>query len=222
LATRAFRVGITGKIGSGKSTLSEVFRSHGITVLDADSIAKDAMNSDDELKKQLTQLLGEDAYTNGLINREVIAEKIFHDATLKSAVESVVHPATLRHIKTALDKAKPGEIICLESAILLQTGLDELFDMLILVKASDENIIKWLLPKGRFSEEDIRARLAVQGYDDISDDDADMTISNESTIEDFKKRCELTIQLVKIAAMQELPESSLRTVLDNGVEKSGG
>jgi len=99
MATRAFRVGITGKMGSGKSMLSEVFRSNGITVLDADTIAKDVMQNDTELKAQLTTLLGKETYLDGSLNKSFVADKIFHDPSLKDKVEDLVHPVTLRAIE---------------------------------------------------------------------------------------------------------------------------
>ena len=221
LATRAFRVGITGKIGSGKSTLSEVFRSDGITVLDADTIAKDVMQSDEALKAQLTTLLGEDTCTDGLLNKAFVANKIFHDSTLKDKVEDLVHPVTLRTIEKEFAKANQGEIVALESAILFQTGLDEIFDMVVLVSASDEDVIGWLTAKGKFSEVDIRSRLKAQGYDDIGAEDADLVVKNDTNLDEFRKRCELTLQLVKISATGNLPNEPLRTVFDNGVGESG-
>jgi dephospho-CoA kinase len=221
LATRAFRVGITGKIGSGKSTLSEVFRSHGITVLDADTIAKDVMQNDADLKAQLTSLLGKEAYLDGSLNKSYVADKIFTGASLKDKVEDLVHPVTLRAIETEFALAKPGELVALESAILFQTGLDDIFDMIVLVSASDENVIGRLMKKGKFSEGDIRSRLLSQRYDDIGADDADLEVKNDTTLDEFRKRCELTLQLIKITAMQNLPDEPLRTIFDNGVAKSG-
>ncbi len=222
LATRAFRVGITGKIGSGKSTLSEVFRSHGVTVLDADTIAKDVMQTDEELKTKLIALLGEDTYTHSTLNKAFIAEKIFTDPSLKEKVEDLVHPVTLRAIEKEFAKAKPGELIALESAILFQTGLDEIFDMIVLVSASDEDVIGWLTAKEKFSEDDIRSRLNAQGYNDIGVEDADLVVKNDTNLDEFRKRCELTLQLVNISAMQNLPNEPLRTILDNGAAESGG
>lgn len=222
LATRAFRVGITGKIGSGKSTLSEVFRSQGITVLDADTIAKEVMQNDEALKAELTALLGKETYVDGILNKAYVAEKIFHDPSLKEKVEELVHPVTLSAIETEFAKAKPGELIALESAILFQTGLDEIFDMVVLVSARDEDVIGWLTAKGKFTEDDIRSRLQAQGYNDIGAEDADLVLKNDTTLDEFRKRCELTVQLIKISAMQNLPNEPLRTVFDNGVGESGG
>lgn len=221
MATRAFRVGITGKIGSGKSTLSEVFRSNGITVLDADTIAKEVMQSDEALKTQLTTLLGKETYVDGILNKAYVAEKIFHDPSLKDKVEDLVHPVTLRAIENEFAKAKPGDVVALESAILFQTGLDEIFDMIVLVSSSDDDITNRLTAKGKFSEEDIRSRLQAQGYNDIGAEDADLVLKNDTTLDEFRKRCELTVQLIKISAMQNLPNEPLRTVFDNGVGKSG-
>jgi len=94
--------------------------------------------------------------------------------------------------------------------------------MIVLVSASDVDVTRWLTAKGKFSEEDIRSRLQTQGYDDIGAEDADLVVKNDTTLDEFRKRCELTLQLVKISAMQNLPKEPLRTVFDNGAGKSGG
>lgn len=201
-------------MGSGKSTLSEVFRSNGITVIDADTIAKDVMQNDTELQAQLSTLLGKESYSDGNLNTTFIANKIFTDPKLKQDVEALVHPRTLRVIEKHFADAKPGEIIALESAIILQTGLDEILDIVILVTADDDEILHRLTVNRKNSEEDIRSRLLAQGYEDIRTDDADLVITNDTSLDEFIKRCSLTLELVKISAMQNLSDTPLRTVFD--------
>lgn len=180
------------------------------------------MQNDADLATQLTTLLGNETYTDDGLNKAFIADKIFYDPSVKEKVEELVHPVTLRAIEKEFTKAKPGEVVALESAILFQTGLDEIFDMIVLVSAHDEDVIGWLTKKGKFSEEDIRSRLRSQGYDDIGAEDADLVVKNDTTLDEFLKRCEFTLQLVRISAMQDLPNEPLRTVFDNGAGKSGG
>jgi len=212
--SRAFRLGITGKIGSGKSTLSEVARNHGIRVLDADSIAKDEMNSNPELRSKIQSVFGEEAYIGGVLNRSYLASKIFTDDSLRIKLEEIVHPATLQVIENEFHNAKPGEIIALESAILFQTGLEEIFDAVILVDAKDESVISREEASGKFSREDISNRLKKQHYQKEWKDDADFVVTNDGNKEEFTKRCKGIVELVKIVSKVDLPEKPLRMIIE--------
>jgi dephospho-CoA kinase len=221
MSKRSFRVGITGKMGSGKSVLSKVFRDLGITILDADTIAKDVMQGDDRVRQEITSILGSKSYNNGTLDTAFVAEKIFSDESLKEKVEKAVHPATLEYILHEFDKAKPGEIVGLESAIIFQTGLDEIFDAVVLVDSKDEQILDRLAAGGKFSSVDIQKRLASQFYEDEMKQDADLVITNDSTLREFESRCKRALEILRISAMQELPDTPLRNHFDGSVSKSG-
>ena len=208
--SRPFRLGITGKIGSGKSTLSRIAREHGIKVLEADAVAKQVMNEDTQVRSKIESEFGADAYTDGKLNRGFLASKIFSDASLRIQLEEIVHPATLTVFEAEFTKAGSGEIIALESAILFQTHLDEIFDAVILIDASDKDVIARAEASGRFSHDDILKRLNQQSYQPDWKEDADFLLSNNSTESEFISRCTSLIELVKIVAMQTLPEMPLR------------
>lgn len=212
--SRAFRLGITGKIGSGKSTLSEVARTQGIRVLESDVIAKEVMSTDPKIRSAIESLFGPEAYSGGLLNRPFLASKIFTDATLRIQLEKIVHPATQEVYEAEFRKGKPGEIIVLESALLFQTGLDEIFDALILVEAKDEAVIGREEESRKLSREDVSNRLKLQHYDNEWKEDADFMIANDGGKEDFIRRCESLIRLVKIVASQELPDLPLRMIIE--------
>ena len=208
--SRAFRLGITGKIGSGKSTLSDIARSHGIRVLDADTIAKEVMSANPEVREKIQSIFGEKAYSDGVLNRSFLASKIFTDDSLRIKLEEIVHPVTLQVFEEEFHKAKQGEIIGLESAILFQTGLDEIFDAVILVDAKDENVISREAASGKFSREDITNRLEQQNYQNEWIEDADFVIANNGSKEDFTKSCEAVIELALIISKGDLPDEPLR------------
>ncbi|MDP4220816.1 MAG: dephospho-CoA kinase [Bacteroidota bacterium] len=212
--SRAFRLGITGKIGSGKSTLSEIARSKGIRVLEADTIAKDVMNSDPSLRAGIESLFGKEAYINGTLNRGYLASKIFSDESLRLKLEAIVHPVTLQVFEAEFSKAKTGEIIALESAILFQTGLEEIFDAVILVDAKDETVIAREEALGKFKRDDIMNRLKGQNYQADFKQDADFVITNDGSVEDFTKRSMAVIELVTIISQTELPQQPLRMIIE--------
>ena len=124
-------IGITGIIGSGKSMLSQVFRSMDIPVYDADSNAKILMNNNVQIKEALIGNFGEDTYTNGAINKEYLRKIVFGNEENRRLVNSIVHPA----VKKDIIARQPDFI---ESAILYEAGLDELCDKVIVVDALEE------------------------------------------------------------------------------------
>src|SRR5690242_14050601 len=88
------RIGLTGGIGSGKSTVSKIFEVLGIPVFYADAVAKQIMNTDEQLREKLTALFGEKTYENNVLNTRHIAEKVFTDAFALEQLNAAVHPAT--------------------------------------------------------------------------------------------------------------------------------
>ena len=86
------KIGLTGLIGSGKTTAALYFKGLGVPVFIADDCAKELMESDDNLKNQIINLLGDSAYLNGKLNKEFISEKIFYDSMLLNHINNIVHP----------------------------------------------------------------------------------------------------------------------------------
>jgi dephospho-CoA kinase len=211
--SRAFRLGITGKIGSGKSTLSDIARKHGVKVLEADSLAKEVMNTNSDVRTKIILVFGDQAYSENTLNRSYLASKIFTDESFRLQLEEIVHPATLEFYEEEFSSAKAGEIIALESAILFQTELDDIFDAVILVDSIDEVVTGRLEKSGKLKPEDIANRLREQHYKNEWKEDADFVVTNNGSKEEFVKRCESLIELVKIVAMQDLPSESLRSIV---------
>jgi dephospho-CoA kinase len=207
---RCFRLGITGKISSGKSTFSELARSYGINVIDTDSIAKEVMIADPSIRAEIISILGDGAYHGAELNKKFIAEKIFSDDELRRAVEHVVHPAVMQVIERKYAEANPGEIIGVESAILVQTGYDTMFDLMILINATDENIMSRHSQKGKISQDDLRTRLAEQDYSPDIEELCDIVIDNNMSREIFQANAEKIIGIVKMLALQPLPNYPLR------------
>jgi dephospho-CoA kinase len=207
---RAIRLGITGKISSGKSTLSQILRESGIEVLEADAIAREVMQNDPAVRKALMQILGKEAYTDQGLNTDYVARTIFSSPKLKTELEAVVHTAVWQHLEDAFAKAKPGSIIGVESAIFYQTGYDALFDLIILVDASDDMVKANAARSGRFSPEEIEQRLKIQNFGQEWKEDADFVLVNDCPLEEFEQRCRKLSTLLRITAPSDLPRLPLR------------
>ena len=211
---RAFRLGITGKIGSGKSTLCKIARLKGILVLEADQIAKQIMVTDSEIMRKIRSLIGENSYEGTSLNKSFVASKIFSDEVLRKQLELIVHPATLDVYEKEFRACSSGQIIALESAILFQTELDDLFDAMILVDAREEQIIERYKYQGRISKEEMISRMIEQHYKNEWKEDSDFVISNNGSEEEFVQRCESMIELIKIVAVQNLPQEPMRMIVE--------
>jgi len=174
-------IGLTGGIGSGKSTIASIFSTIGIPVYESDERAKALMNEDPDLKTKITSLLGSDAYTNGEINRSWIAERVFADKNLLDQLNAIVHPAVKKDaIAFANDKAnEAAPYIIKESAILLEENLTAELDAIILVVAPLEIRIDRVMKRDGISREQIEKRIQNQWTDDIKIPLADYVIFND-------------------------------------------
>ena len=135
--TRPLLVGITGGIGSGKSTIAEVFRLLQVPVYDADSRAKLLMVEDDILVASVKQSFGPEAYTEGKLNRQYLAERVFANESETAKLNSLVHPAVARDFASWVS-TQSSEYILKEAALLFETGSYKDLDKVILVTAPEE------------------------------------------------------------------------------------
>src|SRR5215218_3001191 len=126
------RIGITGGIGSGKSTVAHVFEVLGIPVYYADREAKKMMNQDDELKYQIVHHFGPLSYDQGILNRKHLAEIVFGNKEKLEVLNSLVHPATIRHGLQWMQKHEEyAPYVLKEAALIFESGSQEHLDHVI-------------------------------------------------------------------------------------------
>jgi len=205
---RSLRLGITGPMGSGKSTFSDFLRAAGHLVLESDAMAKEIMQHDPHARQEISALLGKEAYHGHELNKEFVASSIFTDRAKRVALESIVHPRVTSAMRQAFAHGVPDQVSALESALILQTELWREFDYIVLIEASDETIIT-RLRSSRFTEEDVRARLSEQRQMTSEIEEADFTIENNGSLEEFKKRSQFILELMPHLAGRDLPEAPL-------------
>ncbi|WBL23094.1 dephospho-CoA kinase [Zunongwangia sp. HRR-M8] len=181
------KVGLTGGIGSGKTTISKMFKELGVPVYIADDAGKELMNTSVEIRKKIIDLLGEESYNKDLPNRAFIASKVFNDKELLEKLNAIIHPAVAQHFKEWL-KRQTYPYIIYEAAILFEKGSQKNFDYTVLVSAPKEIRIKRLLKReDSLKREDIESRMDNQWDDATKRRIADFEIINEE-IEDSKKQ----------------------------------
>lgn len=158
-------LGLTGGIGSGKSTVCDLLESFGARIFRADAVGKQLMNESHDVRQEVTEQFGVDSYTvGGELNTAYLAEEVFADPERVRAINSIVHPRVLGLFKEAKSMAKKDGInlLILESALLFESGADELVEMVVVVDAPASTRIKRVMERDGVSRKDIKARMKHQ------------------------------------------------------------
>jgi dephospho-CoA kinase len=155
------RIGLTGGIGSGKSTVARIFEVLGIPVYDADSASKRLMNEDEHLKKNIRKFFGDASYVDGELNRKYLAEEVFNNHEKLSLLNSFVHPATIKDAKQWMEKQHAPYVIK-EAALIFESGADKDLDFVIGVRSPLSLRLKRIMERDGVSEEQVKARMNSQ------------------------------------------------------------
>ncbi len=181
-------IGITGGIGSGKSTVVNFFRELGIPAYIADTRAKELMRESEELKEEIINLLGNDSYKNDEPDRAYIAEQIFNNRKKLTELNAIIHPAVHKDLRAWLKKIKQNNPpYCIyEAAILLESGSHHICDKVLLVTSPMEKRIERVMLRDNTSRNRIKERMAHQWSDDKKKKLADIVLDNKDL--DITKR----------------------------------
>ena len=179
-------IGLTGGIGSGKSTIARQLREMGYAVYDTDSEAKRLIVEDAHVRQQMEQLFGKEVYKDGVYQTAMVAQRVFADKSLLTQLNAIVHPAVKADIlRWATMQDSPsfrkglGVGLCfVECAILYQAGFDKLCDKVIVVTAPEEIRLARAVARDHSTIEKVRARMRAQETEkDILR--ADLVINND-------------------------------------------
>src|ERR1700694_4666343 len=146
------KIGLTGGIGSGKTTVAQIFEVLSIPVYYADQAAKDLMNQDRGLKKQLISAFGSEVYKEGMLDRSYLSAMVFADVEKLALLNSYVHPVTLRHAAEWMNNQQTAYAIK-EAALIFEAGLEKFFDYIIGVTAPESLRIKRVMKRDHITEE---------------------------------------------------------------------
>lgn len=176
------KVGLTGGIGSGKSSVAKIFETFGVPVYYADDRAKILMTGNRELIAGIKRIFGEEAYApDGALNRAFIAERAFGDNPLLKQLEALVHPAVLADVEEWHHTHSSVPYTIREAALLFETGSYKSLHKVITVFAPLELRIKRVMERDRSSREDVEARVAKQMPEEEKLRLADFVIHNDGT-----------------------------------------
>lgn len=180
-------IGITGGIGSGKSTVSQFIEELGFPVYDSDFWAKELVNIDENLKSRIIELLGEESYDeHGKYNRKFVAEKVFDHQELLLKLNQIIHPAVKIHFENWVN-AQNAEFVFKETALLFELKLNESCYQSILVTA-DENIrIKRVMDRDGRTYREVKEIIDKQMPEVDKVKLADFVIQNNTDLESLKE-----------------------------------
>ncbi len=175
------KIGITGGIGSGKTTIAHFFEILNIPVYLSDERAKNLMLTDAVLITQIKALLGEEAYySEGGINKSYIADKIFNQPALLKAMNALVHPAVERDFETFCKEHSTSDYVLKESAVLFETGIYKNMDANILVTAPESERIERVQKRSNLSRSKVEQRISKQWSDAQKKPLSDYLIINDN------------------------------------------
>jgi len=173
-------IGVTGKFGSGKSTVAKILEKRGAKVIKVDEIGHEVLE-DEEVKRKLLRVFGGEIFENGRVNRKILGNIVFSSEERLRELERILHPRMVEKVRELIEKLEG--IVVLEAAILKRMKLDSLCDYIITVVADEEKIFERMKKKG-FSDDEIRRRLSLQ--EDVKP--MGIVVTNNGTLEELEEK----------------------------------
>jgi len=193
------RIGLTGGIGSGKSTVSALLAGHGAVVVDADRIAREVVEPGSPGLAAVVEAFGSSVLTpDGALDRPALAAVVFADPEARRRLDALVHPLVRARGRELEAAAPPGSVVVHDVPLLVETGQASSYDLVLVVLADVETRVARLVRRG-LTAEDARARIAVQATDEQRRAVADVVLDNSGTPE------ELAAQVDRVWAERVVP-----------------
>jgi len=198
-------VGLTGAMGSGKTTVGDLFKALGAHVLDADVICRSLVEPEKPAWREIIDLLGDGILNDDqTLDRRKIANIVFNNSDKKKALEAILHPRVVeeeRVLYADIVKNDPGALVIIDAALLIESENYRKVDKVIVIACDEETQLRRIMTKNMFSQEDAERRLQQQMPLEEKIKFADYVIHNDSDLTELKKRVEaLFHQLKQLAA----------------------
>lgn len=175
------KIGVTGGIGSGKTTVCKIFEALSIPIFYADTVAKTLLENDSDLKQEIIKSFGKQIYQGNQLNRKLLASIVFNDSFSLSKLNEMVHSRIRKAFETWCNKNNSANYIIEEAAILFETGVYKKMDKNILVCAPIKTRIKRLIQRDHATETEITSRINNQMQDEEKIKLADYIIQNDDS-----------------------------------------
>ena len=185
----AFVVGLTGGIGSGKSLAAQFFSQLGALVIDADQLARSAIERGSEGFDEVLLRFGDTVLKNGDIDRVALGQIVFENPEAKRDLEEIIHPRIRTEFEEAVASLNPGQIMVYEIPLLVETNAADRFDFVITVESNAELRKERLRARGMFHS-DIEKRMASQATEEQRRAVADCVLTNDGSEDDLLRQVE--------------------------------
>lgn len=172
-----FKLGVTGGIGSGKTSVCRVFNVLGIPVFSADETAREIMESDPVISEKVNMIAGRNMYTGGRLDRDTLAGLIFNNRELLVKINNAVHPVVREKFVKWSEEQESGYII-LEAAILFESGTYKILDRILTVITPLEERIERVMKRNYLTREQVLDRIRNQSDDDFKISRSDYIVNN--------------------------------------------
>lgn len=172
-------IGLTGGIGTGKSVVAQVLRTMGFFVYDSDEQAKNLVNTNEQLKLEIIDLLGSQAFNDQGYNKPWVAQQVFGNASLLKSLNDIIHPKVSQHFDQWVLQHKQAQFLFKETALLFELGLEKHLDYTVLVTAPIATRITRVQKRSGFTKEEIEQRIQKQINPERASALADYVICND-------------------------------------------
>jgi dephospho-CoA kinase len=181
-------IGLTGGIGSGKSTVARLLERHGAVVIDADQLAREAVAKGTPGFDRVVAAFGATVLTpDGDLDRSALAARIFSDPAEKAALEAIVHPEVARRFGEMVESLRTSDrVVVYVTPLLVELGLAPAFDVVVVVTASPHLRISRVASDRGLSPDDVRERMAAQATDEQRMEVADVLVDNDGSLADLE------------------------------------
>ena len=185
-------VGLTGGIGSGKSTVARMLEERGAVVFDADVLAREVVEPGTPGHAAVIERFGANVLApGGELDREALASIVFADPAARRDLEGIVHPEVRRRFAEGTDAYRDTDRVVVFSApLLVETGMHSAFDVLVVVSASTATQVDRLMRERGMSEEAVRTRIAAQAPAEAKAEVADVLVDNEGALDELEQQVE--------------------------------
>lgn len=189
-------IGVTGGIGSGKTTFCGFIRAHGVPVINADNLAKSLMVEDGQIKEQIISKFGlQSYYADGSLNRKYLSDKAFTENRV-SELNEIVHPAVKSAVLKLIDEyaATGNRVVVYEAAILLNYGRPDFVDLVIWIESDVNDRLNRVVKRDEVNSQTVRDRMDKQISIESVRDYVDIVIQNTGSLEELEKVASNLIQ----------------------------
>lgn len=191
-------IGLTGGIGSGKTTIANYFNEMGVPVYIADDGAKRVMQSDD-IVKEVRSVFGQNIFDGEVLNRAKLAQIVFNDKEQLARLNAIVHPGVKRDFESWMQNYKNHEYVIYEAAILFESGRYKECDVIVTVTAPEEIRIERVIQRDKTTREQVLSRMKMQWNDEKRISKSNFVINNDN----LKNAKEEVVKILKILKIKQ-------------------